>query len=60
VDSSIKKMDVDSFIKRTTRGNEVVVPMCLPLPLAWIPYFMKKPCSNKEASLYMTRQLAKI
>jgi hypothetical protein len=33
-DSSIKKMEVDSFIKEITRGGEVVMPMCLPLPLA--------------------------
>ena len=50
-ESSIKKMDDATFISGNARGNEVFVPRCLPLPLAWLPYFMEKPRSNKEGSL---------
>jgi hypothetical protein len=59
-DSSIKKMDDDTFINGNARGNAVFVPRYLPLPLAWLPYFMEKPRSHKEASPYMMKQLAKI
>jgi hypothetical protein len=59
-DSSIKKMDDATFINGNARSDEVFVPPCLPLPLAWHPYFMEKPRSHKEGSLYMTKQLAKI
>jgi hypothetical protein len=58
--SSIKKMDDAAFINGNARGDEVFVPRCLPLPLAWLPHFMEKPWSHKEGSLYMTKQLAKI
>jgi hypothetical protein len=53
-------MDDATFISGNARGNEVFVPRCLPLPLAWLPYFMEKPRSHKEGSLYMTKQLGKI
>jgi hypothetical protein len=39
-DSSIKKMDDDTFINGNARGDAVFVPWCLPLPLAWLPYFI--------------------
>jgi hypothetical protein len=59
-ESSIKKMDDATFISGHAKGNEVFVPRCLPLPLAWLPYFMEKPRSHEEGSLYMTKQLGKI
>jgi hypothetical protein len=59
-ESSIKKMDDATFISGNARGNEVFVPRYLPLPLAWLPYFMEKPRSHKEGSLYRTKQLGKI
>ena len=42
-------------------GHTVHVPMCLPLlPLAWVPaHFLEQRHTNKEAYLYMAKQLGK-
>jgi hypothetical protein len=44
------------------KGNarvEIDMPVCLPLPLVWAPYFLERKCTNKEAYLHMSKEMAK-
>jgi hypothetical protein len=58
-DGAIKKMNSNGDFLKGTARVEIEMPVCLPLPLAWVPYFLEKPRTNQEAYLHMSKQMAK-
>ena len=61
----LTKTAMEAAIKATEKfaasgkTDKLRVPFLLPLPLTWVPYFLKKPRTNKEAQAYMTKVIAK-
>jgi hypothetical protein len=59
VEGTIKKMAPGGLSKGNAKAPEVTVPVFLPLPLSWVPYFLEKRRSNWEAYFHMHKKLAK-
>jgi hypothetical protein len=58
-DGSIKKMTDNGELLKGNARVEIDIPVCLPLPLAWAPYFLERQRTNKEAYLHMSKEMAK-
>jgi hypothetical protein len=58
-DGAIKKLGMSGgLLKGSPKASQTEVPAFLPLPLAWVPYFLEKSRSNTEAYCYMSKKLA--
>ena len=60
-DRAIKNMDssVATVIKGSPKASVVLVPLFLSLPLPWVPYFLSKRRTNREAYVYLAKHMAK-
>ena len=55
-DTTIKNMLPNTpFVKLSTKSQEAEIPVILPLPLSWVPYFVAKPRTNRDAYLYVAK-----
>jgi hypothetical protein len=45
------------FVNKNVRGNVLDLPLCLPLPLSWVPYFLEKRRVNHEAYLHVSKNM---
>jgi hypothetical protein len=58
-DGAIKKLGMTGgLLKGNPRASATVVPAFLPLPLAWVPYFLERQRSNTEAYCHISKKLA--
>jgi hypothetical protein len=58
-DGAIKKVGMNGgLLKGSPKASSTLVPAFLPLPLAWVPYFLEKSRSITEAYCHMSKKLA--
>jgi hypothetical protein len=51
--------DGDTFIKGSSKASNLLVPLFLPLPLTWVPYFLSQRRTNREAYFHLAKYMAK-
>jgi hypothetical protein len=57
---AIKGMDpAGAVINGSPKASSVLVPLFLPLPLPWVPYFLSKRRTNREAYFHLAKHMAK-
>jgi hypothetical protein len=57
-DGAIRRIGASGdFVKGNARADEVDLPLCLPLPLTWVPYFLEKRRTNNEAYVHMSEHM---
>jgi hypothetical protein len=56
-DGAIWRLQVGDFVSKNVRGDVVDLPLCLPLLLSWVPYFLEKRRMNHEAYIYISEKM---
>jgi hypothetical protein len=56
-DSAIWRIQMGDFVSKNVRGDVVDLPLCLPLPLLWVPYFLEKRRANHKAYIHISKHM---
>jgi hypothetical protein len=57
-DGAIQRIGASGdFVKGNAQADEVDLPLCLPLPLMWVPYFLETQQKNNKAYIHMSEHM---